>query len=103
MAISITSRALEYTLKLLSQYKKPYALFGIKSGGCSGFEYTMNLVESVDTKYDVKLHDNVYLDAIALMQVSNMEIDYAEDLLKTGYIFNNKTAQHSCGCGKSFG
>jgi iron-sulfur cluster assembly accessory protein len=79
--------------------------FGIKSGGCSGFEYTTELVPCTSIhKYDLKLHQNTFLDSVALMHIKGLEIDYKTDIFQNGFKFNvfNGPGSHNCGCGKSF-
>ena len=33
--------------------------------------------------------------------LNGMEIDYEEDLLKSGLVFNTPSAKRTCGCGES--
>ena len=79
--------------------------FGIKSGGCSGFEYTFKYIEKPQ-KFDelVKANDvNIAIDSLATMHIIGTEIDYEDSLIRNGFTFKNPNADHSCGCGKSFG
>ena len=39
--ISVTSRALNQLLKIKTEYNSKYIHFGVKSGGCSGFQYVL--------------------------------------------------------------
>ena len=77
---------------------------GIKGGGCSGFSYVMQF-ESQAREFDKVINEQVvplFIDAKSLVYLSNIEIDYATDLLNRGFKFNNPDAVKSCGCGTSF-
>jgi iron-sulfur cluster assembly protein len=38
----------------------------------------------------------------ALLHVIGTEMDYVEDDLQAGFVFNNPQAKSTCGCGESF-
>jgi len=77
---------------------------GIKGGGCSGFSYTLDVAERPDETDEVfETHGlRVICDPKSLLYLDGTEIDYSDDLLKGGFVFNNPNAKRSCGCGTSF-
>lgn len=103
--IRITKNAHKILKNINNVHKKKYISFGIKSGGCSGFQYTLNpcnekpskLDEIIDMKdYKIKIN-NEYL-----FKLINTDIDYINDIMGNRFTFNNPNSEFSCGCGKSF-
>ena len=85
----------------------PWVRVGVKGGGCSGFTYSMGYTEEED--YDeVKLRkfeqDGItcIIDKASESFIAGITVDWHEDLMKRGFVFNNPNATGSCGCGKSF-
>ena len=76
----------------------------VSSKGCSGLSYVFeyveekkNLEEEVDSK-GVK----IFIDPMAIMFIMGSEMDYKQDRLQSGFVFNNPNAKNVCGCGESF-
>ena len=44
----------------------------------------------------------LFVDAKALMFLIGTEMDYVEDKLQSGFVFNNPNEKGRCGCGESF-
>ena len=44
----------------------------------------------------------VLIDPAATMFLLGSEMDYKEDRLQSGFVFNNPNAKGHCGCGESF-
>jgi len=44
----------------------------------------------------------LYVDSKALMFLIGTEMDYVEDKLQSGFVFNNPNEKGRCGCGESF-
>ena len=44
----------------------------------------------------------VLIDGRALMFLIGTEMDYVEDKLQSGFVFNNPNEKGRCGCGESF-
>ena len=77
---------------------------GIKGGGCSGFSYTLDVAAEPDEMDEVFETSGlrVICDPKSLLYLDGTDIDYSDDLLKGGFVFNNPNAKRSCGCGTSF-
>ena len=101
--VTLTNSAKEY---MQSVSKGAYVTLGVKSGGCSGFEYvwglsTDNGIGHVDWSSPI---DNVLLlDPMAEMYILGSEIDYVTELGGSFLAVKNPSASNSCGCGESFG
>lgn len=78
--------------------------FGVKAGGCSGFEYVLDLVEEPDENDRVfeSFGQKIYCDPKSYLYVRGTTIDYTESTMDSGFKFDNPNASRSCGCGTSF-
>jgi len=105
MAITITEKATVKIKSLLMQRQTPnhYLRIGLQGGGCSGFMYKHEFADQPDEKDKVFEFDGVKIciDIKSYLFLNGMEIDYEEDLLKSGLVFNVPTAKRTCGCGES--
>lgn len=109
--ISIAPRALAH-LKELRKSKGTENLFlriGVRSGGCSGMSYVMDLVEETAVTDDDMIEDysehgfKCAIDPKSVLYLFGMQLDYSDALIGGGFQFQNPNAETACGCGKSFG
>lgn len=78
---------------------------GVKGGGCSGFNYLLDLVEEEKGEMDEELESNgvkILIDMKSYLYLNGTEIDYKADMMQSGFVFKNPNATSSCGCGHSF-
>lgn len=77
---------------------------GIKGGGCSGFSYTLDVTAAPADGDEVVESNGVRIvcDPKSALFLSGTEVDYSDDLLKGGFVFNNPNAERTCNCGASF-
>jgi len=104
--MTVTEAAAERVKALLAKRGKPSVgvRIGVRSAGCSGLSYTL---EYADERGD---HDEVVedhgvtllIDPKASMFLLGTEMDYVEDKLQSGFVFNNPNEKGRCGCGESF-
>jgi iron-sulfur cluster assembly accessory protein len=76
----------------------------IEPGGCSGFQYRMQIEEAPgmhDEVIDVE-GLRVFVDIFSKQYLENVQIDYVSNVMGSGFTFNNPNAQGGCGCGSSF-
>lgn len=103
--IHLSTTAANEIRRLRSKQQNPNILFRlqVQVGGCSGLFY--------DLKFDqLRLGDQVFdctsiavvVDAQSLNYISELTIDYSEDLMGGGFRFHNPAAIAFCGCGNSF-
>jgi len=105
--ITLTERAAAKMREVFAKGQMPEGSclrVGIKGGGCSGFSYTLDVAGKPDEMDEVfETHGvRVICDLKSLLYLDGTEVDYSDDLLKGGFIFNNPNAKRSCGCGTSF-
>lgn len=77
---------------------------GVKNAGCSGMSYTMDYATEVGPHDEVIEADGakVVIEPTAVMFLIGTELDYKEDKLSAGFVFNNPNVKSTCGCGESF-
>lgn len=77
---------------------------GVKGGGCSGFSYVLDLTESQkETDELFEQHGvKIICDPKSLLYLSGTTIDFKDEIMGRGFVFQNPNATTSCGCGSSF-
>ena len=77
---------------------------GVKGGGCSGFSYLLDLTESArDTDETFEQHGvTIVCDPKSFLYLNGTSIDFKDEVMGRGFVFNNPNATSSCGCGSSF-
>jgi iron-sulfur cluster assembly protein len=77
---------------------------GVKGGGCSGFSYLLDLTET--TKETDELFEQhgvgIICDPKSLLYLNGTTVDFKDEVMGRGFVFNNPNATSSCGCGSSF-
>lgn len=73
-------------------------------GGCSGFQYGMNLEESPAANDEIIEADGLrlFVDMFSAQYLSGVTIDYVTSVMGSGFTFTNPNASGGCGCGSSF-
>ena len=92
-------------LKMNHINKTKYIAFGIKSGGCSGFEYKLEPCNKPPSSLDevAKFDDvTIKVDKDSLLHTLGTTIDWEDNFMGQRFIFNNPNSNFTCGCGKSF-
>lgn len=73
-------------------------------GGCSGFQYSLNIEED-SRQGDFILNEHgvrLFVDMFSAQYLNGVEIDYVSGMMGSGFTFKNPNATGSCGCGSSF-
>jgi len=76
----------------------------VDGGGCSGFQYRFDLVESAEPD-DLRIERDgaaVLVDEVSLTLLKGSEVDFVEELAGAEFRIRNPNAKSSCGCGVSF-
>ena len=76
----------------------------VVGGGCSGFQYQLALDDEAAAEDQVFEQNGVrfFVDPRSHLYLDGTEIDYVDDIMGSGFKFNNPNATGSCGCGESF-
>jgi len=103
--ITISNIALQRLKSIISTNNCKALLFGVKSGGCSGFEYYFKPTnESLDKLDEIYKKDNVEIQICgkSVFKIMGTHIDIKKDIMGEGFVFDNPNSKNSCGCGSSF-
>ncbi len=76
----------------------------VEGGGCSGFSYKFDLVDTRNDD-DVAIERDgatVLIDELSLVYMGGSVIDFVDDLIGQSFQIKNPNAVASCGCGTSF-
>ena len=77
---------------------------GVLPGGCSGFQYGLN-IEDEAAEDDLVLDSNglrLFVDPFSMQYLGGVEIDFVSTFQGSGFTFNNPNSSGGCGCGSSF-
>ena len=108
MGIELTETAAREVNTILGQQNKApdktYLRLGVKGGGCSGFSYALDLTD-VKSENDEEFESQgikVVCDAKSYLYLNGTTLDFTDEIMGRGFVFNNPNATNSCGCGSSF-
>ena len=76
----------------------------VDGGGCSGFQYRMELVDAGQAD-DLRVEQDgaaALVDDISQPFLAGSEIDWVDELAGAEFRVRNPNAKSSCGCGVSF-
>jgi len=104
MDIRLTPAARDKLAELLASEAEGSGLrVSVIPGGCSGFEYRLNLAPVEDGDQTVVDGDaRIHLDPVSIPYLLGAEFDYEDRFQGAGFVINNPNATAACGCGKSF-
>ena len=104
-ALTITDKALK-ALDGLGMPEGAFLRISVVPGGCSGRTYAAAVDTALD-EADVILYESGNLQIVSDPEsadyLGGIEIDYSDDLIRSGFRFKNPNVCGSCGCGASFG
>ena len=103
--LRLTEAAVNRIRRLREKSGKPDSglRISLKEGGCAGYEYDMQWADAPAPGDDVVEQDGVkvYIDPSALLYLLGSTMDYREEKLKSGFVFDNPNQISACGCGES--
>lgn len=102
--LTITQKAIEMLSDAFGDDRSHALLVGVLSGGCSGYMYDLQIVESTEIECQEKNIDGfrVLIPSASSHLLDGIEIDYMDRLMGGGFKINNPNAESTCGCGESF-
>jgi iron-sulfur cluster assembly protein len=107
MSIEFTEKAAKEARTILFEHHadRVTALrIGVKSGGCAGFTYTVDLCYQPENLDKIFLSQGVKIvcDPKSYLYLKGTVIDFSKELINRGFLFNNPNARQICPCGASF-
>jgi len=124
MAVTITDTALREIATIIRQQEldpeKVHLRVGVKGGGCSGFSYLLDLTETHKDSDEVEEFSitlpgpdgsaeggqtftlRVICDPKSYLYLNGTTVDFKDEIMGRGFVFNNPNAAATCGCGSSF-
>jgi iron-sulfur cluster assembly accessory protein len=108
VTLNVTDTAVEEIKKFMASEEGLPETAGLRvrvvPGGCSGFQYSLNIEE--ESKQGDHVMDSkgvrLFVDMFSAQYLNNVEIDYVTSVMGQGFAFKNPNATGSCGCGTSF-
>ena len=108
MAVTVTETAANEIKNIIEQQEldkeKVRLRVGVKGGGCSGFSYLLDLTENYSEK-DEQFEQHgiqVVCDPKSYLYLDGTTIDFKDEVMGRGFVFQNPNATSTCGCGSSF-
>lgn len=108
MTLNVTEQAAEEIKKFVSGEEGLPETAGLRvrvvPGGCSGFQYSLNIEEESRPNDHVITSNGVrmFVDMFSAQYLNGVEIDYVTNVMGSGFTFKNPNATGGCGCGSSF-
>ena len=100
---SVTPRAFARLSQIGAAAQGKALRVAVEGGGCSGFQYEIDLDEAKDDDLILEgAGEKVLIDAVSLPFLAAAVIDFSEELIGARFVINNPNASSSCGCGTSF-
>lgn len=108
MSVTVTEKAAKEVQRFITEgdFGTDAVLrIGVTGGGCSGFNYSLNIATDFNEMNDIKTEQhgiNVVVDRKSALFLDGTTVDYYDGIDQRGFQFNNPNAKKTCGCGSSF-
>ena len=108
MSVTVTEKAAKEVQRFIAEGEYEEDAFlrvGVAGGGCSGFNYSLNIASDFDEANDIKTTQHgvaVVVDKKSALFLEGTTVDYYEGIEQRGFQFHNPNAKKTCGCGNSF-
>jgi iron-sulfur cluster assembly protein len=104
--VTVTDKAAEKAKAILTErgVENGALRVFVVSGGCSGYQYGMAIARGREED-DIAIEASgitLLVDSESAPLLEGAEVDYVDDLMKSGFTIFNPNATHSCACGSSF-
>ena len=103
--ITLSKSAARRLADLAAREGRPLILrVAVDGGGCSGFQYRFDLVETAEAD-DLRIEldgQTALVDAVSIPFLNGSEITFVDELAGAQFAIRNPNAASSCGCGVSF-
>ena len=103
MSLIIDDSAVKRIEELRTEQSKDALMLRVtvEGGGCSGFQYKLELTEDKTDKEEV-FKDAVVTDNISLPFLAGSTVKFDQGLIGSEFKIENPNAVSGCGCGTSF-
>lgn len=108
MSIVLSDIAANEIKRIIQEQKLPdstHLRVGVKGGGCHGLSYMLDLVEEDKGENDEELVEKgvkIFVDMKSYLYLNGTEIDFRNEAVGSGFVFNNPNPTTTCGCGSSY-
>lgn len=112
MSITLTEKAASEVKRIISEQQSTgnaperiYLRMRVVGGGCSGFQNKLDLDPTMNEKLDDVTEQHgvpIVVDKRSAMYLSDVTVDFHDDLNRRGFSISNPNAKTTCGCGSSF-
>ena len=104
--ITVTDKAAEKAKNILAErgIENGALRVFVVGGGCSGYQYGMAIARNRE-EGDIEILASgvtILVDQESAPLLEGAEVDYVEDLMKSGFTIFNPNAVKTCACGSSF-
>ena len=104
--LNITDVAKQRIRELISSRKKTTLgiRIAITTKGCSGLSYKVEFADKILEKEEkLTIEDLIILiDPKSVLFIIGSTMDYVDNKIQSGFVFQNPNQKGSCGCGESF-
>ncbi|MBV8056020.1 MAG: iron-sulfur cluster assembly accessory protein [Deltaproteobacteria bacterium] len=103
VAVTLSDNAISKIRQLVGEKLEAGLRVKVVGGGCSGLQYRME-IDSAKERDKIFERDGARLivDKKSFLYLNGSELDYAEELMSSGFRLINPNVKRSCGCGESF-
>jgi iron-sulfur cluster assembly protein len=116
MSVLVTETAAREINNIMAQQEldleSTHLRVGVKGGGCSGFSYILDLTESKKEgdeqwDFDFTIDEDAFklsviCDPKSYLYLNGTTVDFKDEVMGRGFVFENPNATATCGCGSSF-
>ncbi len=106
--VELTAEAAEKARQFMAEENVSAETAGLRvsvlPGGCSGFQYGLNIEEEPREDDEVHVSQGVrlFVDPFSAQYLKGTVIGYHTSFQGSGFTFENPNASGGCGCGASF-
>ena len=106
--INLSANAAEEIKKFMANEEDLPETAGLRvrvvPGGCSGFQYSLNIEEeSRQGDFIVDQHGvRLFVDMFSAQYLNGVTVDYTSNMMGSGFTFESPNPTGGCGCGTSF-
>ena len=104
--LTLTKAAKERIKFIMSKAKDSYVglRINIDNKGCSGHSYKIEYAKNKKNGDEEICIENIkiFVEPSTIMFILGSKMDYINNKIESGFVFNNPNEKGRCGCGESF-